>query len=567
MADKINYKKTTISGLIWRFLDKAGGQIITTVVSVILARLLGPKAYGEIALTTIFITICNVFVTSGFGSALIQKKNADELDYSSVFYSGFGISLILYAVLFVASPYIAEWLNVPVVSPVLRVIGLKLPIAALGTVQNAYVNKHFMFRSYFYVTLIANILSGIVGIVMAFLGYGVWALVAKEMVYIVIGKIVLFFLTKWYPKFMFSWKRTRSLLKFSWKLLCSGLLDVAYNQATGFIIGGKYSTEDLAFYNKGKSWPAMIIDNVNSPINGVLFPVLAQAQNDDAKMKNIVRRSIKTSGYVIFPMLAGLAAIAPMFVAVILGVAWMDSVPFMMIMCFVLAFDPMSTANLLAIMVKGRSDIFLKLEIAKKVMGVAIIFATLWFGPIWLAVGMMGETIFGVIVNLLPNKKLFGYSLVEQFKDIVPYIVMALVMAVPVYAMNYLNLTLGWNKYAVFVMQMVVGVALYVGISKIFKVEMFDYLLKTIKEYIHKKRNGVPAPKAQPAQITMEPMQKAVERKPILQMSVENRQPILNATVSGRTTILEQSANNRQTILAMNSSKKVSILQAKHSKG
>ena len=494
MENKMNYKKTTISGLAWRFMERIGVQLITLIVSVILARLLGPDAYGEIAVTTIFITICNVFVSSGFGVALVQKKDADELDFSSVFYSSLFISIVLYVALFFSAPYIAEFFGIPVVGPVLQVLGLRLPISALGSVQNAYIDKHFMFKKYFYSTLIATILSAVVGIVMAFTGFGVWALVAKELTNIVVGKIVLFFVTKWYPKLMFSWKRVKGLLKYSWKILVSGLINTAYTESTSIIMGKAYSPTDLAFYNKGKSWPQLIGENVDGPINNVLFPVLADVQNDKEKVKNITRRSIKTSCYVIFAAMAGLAAIAPVFTYVLLGARWTESIPFMQIMCIIYALHPVSTANLQAIKAVGRSDLYLVLEIIKKAIGISVLVVivvlemTIGISPIWLAVAMAGTTIVSVCINAFPNKKLLDYSILEQMKDILPYLGICILMGAPVYAMNYLYLSLGWNMYLVLIMQIIVGVGLYVAFSMLFRFEIFKYLLNAIKEFLHKKK-------------------------------------------------------------------------------
>lgn len=494
MADRVNYKKTTVSGLMWRFLERIGVQLITLVVSVILARVLGPEAYGDIAVTTIFITVCNVFVTSGFGAALVQKKDSDELDFSSVFYASLVISIVLYVGLFFAAPYIANFFGTPIVGPVLQVLGLRLPISALGSVQNAYVDKHFMFKKFFYSTLIATVLSAIVGITMAFTGFGIWALVAKELTNVVVGKIVLFFVTKWRPKLMFSWKRTCTLLKYGWKLLVSGLINTLYIESTSLIIGKKYSSTDLAFYNKGKSWPQLVGENIDGPISNVLFPVLTDVQNDKERVKNITRRAIKTSCYVMFAVMAGLAAVAPVFTYVVLGKEWAESIPFMQIMCFIYAFYPVHTANLQAMKAVGRSDLYLILEIIKKAIGITVLATIvvlafkLGIGPVWIAVGSMFTTVIATFVNAFPNKKLLNYSWGEQMKDIIPYFGLALLMGAPVYAMNYLYLSLGWNMYLVLVLQIVVGIGLYVGFSMLFKIEQFKYLVQTLKEFIKKRR-------------------------------------------------------------------------------
>ena len=249
MSKQTDYKKTTLSGLLWKLAERMGTQLISTIVSIILARILVPEDYGVVALTTIFISIANVFVTSGFGAALVQKKDSDALDFSSIFYTGLFVSILLYLILFFASPYIANWFEEPLLESILRVVGLQLPLSALGSVQGAYISKYFLFKKTFWSTLISTIISAIVGIWMAYNGYGPWALVFQHLIALVVSQLVLLVIVKWRPKLQYSWKRTKSLFGYSWKLLGSGLLDVGYNELRGIIIGKKYSSVDLSYYN------------------------------------------------------------------------------------------------------------------------------------------------------------------------------------------------------------------------------------------------------------------------------------------------------------------------------
>jgi len=489
MAKQNNYKKTTFSGLIWQFAERVGAQLISTVVSIILARILVPEDYGVVALTTIFITVANVFITSGFGSALIQKKDSDDLDFSSVFYTGLFVSIILYVGLFFASPYIAKWFDEPLLSPILRVVGLQLPISALGSVQGAYISKNFLFKKFFLATLLGTIISAIVGIWMAYAGFGAWALVAQHMTNLVIDRFVLFITVKWRPKLCYSWKRTKTLFGYSWKLLGSGLLDVGYNELRGVIIGKKYSSVDLAYYNKGKSLPALVGENVNGPINGVLFPVMSAEQDDKQRVKQMTRRSIQTSCYLMFPILAGLAVVAPVLVPVLFTEKWNTCIPYMQMLCIVYAFWPIHTANLQAIKALGRSDLFLILEIVKKVLGVAVLLIAMWFGVFWIVMGTVFTTVISSIINAFPNKKLLKYSWIEQMRDLLPYMGLTVLMGVPVYLMNYLYTVFGWNMYLVLLLQVVAGIILYVGFSWLFKLEVFGYLLNTIKEFLGKRKS------------------------------------------------------------------------------
>ena len=486
------YKKKAVSGLLWLLGEKVGAQLISLIVQIILMRILLPEEFATVALTTVFINICNVFVTTGFGTALVQKKDSDELDFSSVFYTTFGLSIILYLGLFFAAPYIAQWLDTPILSDILRVIGIQLPISAFATVQNAYVSKNLLFKKFFWSTLLGTLISAVIGIVMAYIGCGVWAIVAQHLSNFVIDRLVLFITLRWYPKWMFSWKRVKPLFKYGWKLTGASLLDVGYNELRTIVIGTKYTKNDLAFYNKGKTYPGLIAENINTPINGALFPVISKVQDDRARVKQMVRRAITASCYLIIPCLMGLACIAPVFVPLLFTAKWLGAIPYLQIMCFVYAFHPIHTANLQAIKAVGRSDLFLVLETIKKVAGIAILLATMWFGVIWIAVGAAVSSILSLVINSFPNRKLLNYSIFEQVKDILPYLGLSVLMGAPVYAMNYLYLSLGWNMYLVLAMQIVIGVALYVGLSMLFKLEIFKYLLNTIKEFLHKNKKTTP---------------------------------------------------------------------------
>ena len=485
---KQSYKRVAISGLLWKFGERFLAQFVSTVVSIILARILFPEDYAVVALTTIFINVLNVFITQGFGGALIQKKNPDDLDFSSAFYSSLAISIALYVGLFFAAPYIASWFGTEQLGPILRVIGLQLPISAFGSIQVSYISKNFLFKKFFLATLVGTLISAVVGIAMAYMGYGPWALVAQHMTNLIIDRFVLFLTIKWRPKWMFSWKRTKGLLNYGWKLLISGLVDVGYNEVRSVIIGKKYTPTDLAYYNKGKSLPAMVGDNLNAPINAVLFPVMSAEQNDKNRLKHMTRKSITTSVYVLSPLLIGLAVVSPVLVPVLFTDKWNEMIPYLQIMAALYIFHPIHTANLQAIKAIGRSDLFLVLEIIKKAVGIAILLATMWFGALWIAIGMLIGTVLSTIINAFPNKKLLNYGWGEQMLDILPYLGLAILMGAPVYAMNYLYLSLGWNMYLVLVLQILAGIIIYVGSSMLFKVEIFKYLLDAIKDFFKKRK-------------------------------------------------------------------------------
>ena len=328
MSNQID-NKTTIKNFIWRFAERCGAQGVSFIVSIVLARLLEPSVYGTIALVTVFTTILQVFVDSGLGTALIQKKDADDLDFSSVFYFNFTVCLVLYFGMFVSAPYIAKFYGDETLVPVIKVISLTLVIAGVKNIQQAYVSRNMLFKRFFFSTIGGTIASAFVGIFMAYIGMGVWALVAQQLSNATIDTIILWVTVKWKPKRMFSWKRLKELLSYGWKLLVSALLETVYNNLRNLVIGKLYSSADLAYYNQGDKFPKLIVTNINTSIDSVLLPTMASAQDDSARVKNMTRRAIKTSTYIMAPLMIGLAFCANTIVELVLTEKWLPCVPFL----------------------------------------------------------------------------------------------------------------------------------------------------------------------------------------------------------------------------------------------
>lgn len=283
-----------ISNFIWRFAERCGAQLVTFIVSIVLARILAPEDYGTIALVTVFTTILQVFVDSGLGTALIQKKNADDLDFSSVFYFNFVVCLVLYAAMFMAAPVIAKFYGDVTLTPIIRVISLTIVISGVKGIQQAYVSKNMLFKRFFFSTIGGTIFSAFIGIGLAKAGYGVWALVAQQLSNATVDTVILWITVRWRPRKNFSWERLKGLLSFGWKLLVSSLLDTCYNNLRNLIIGKMYSPSDLAFYNQGDKFPKLIVTNINTSIDSVLLPTMSSAQDDRERVKNMTRRAIKT---------------------------------------------------------------------------------------------------------------------------------------------------------------------------------------------------------------------------------------------------------------------------------
>lgn len=462
---------------IWRFAERCGAQLVTFVVSIVLARILSPEDYGTIALVTVFTTILQVFVDSGLGTALIQKKDADDLDFSSVFYFNAALCLILYTGIFAAAPFIAKFYDDFVLVPIIRVISLTVVVAGLKNVQQAYVSRNMQFKRFFFSTIGGTIFSAILGIVLANTGFGVWALVAQQLSNVTIDTLILWVTVKWRPKKMFSWSRLRGLLSYGWRLLVSALLDTGYNSLRNLIIGRVYSKSDLAFYDQGDKFPKVIVTNINTSIDSVLLPSMASAQDTPQRVKAMTRRAIKTSTYIMAPLMMGLAFCAEPIVTLMLTEKWLPCVPFLRIFCITYMFWPIHTANLNAIKAMGHSDCFLKLEIIKTAICLAVLLVSVRFGVMAIAYSALLTNVMSQIVNAWPNKKLLQYGYLEQVRDFAPGILLAVGMGVCVYVISFLSLP----AIVVLAIQIILGAVIYIGASAILKLEEFKYLLEMVK--------------------------------------------------------------------------------------
>lgn len=475
--------KSVFSNFIWRFAERCGAQLVTFIVSIVLARILMPDDYGTVALVTVFTTIMQVFVDSGLSTALIQKKDADDLDFSSVFYFNFVVCIILYLIMFFAAPVIASFYNIPELTPIVRVISLTIVISGVKGVQQSYVSRNMLFKRFFYATLGGTIFSAFLGIAMAYAGFGVWAIVAQQLSNTAIDTLILWITVKWRPKLMFSWERLKGLLGFGWKLLCSALLDTGYNNLRNLLIGKIYSSSDLAFYNQGDKFPKLIVSNINTSIDSVLLPAISNEQDSRDRVKSMTRRSIMVSCYIMAPLMIGLACCASNIVTVVLTEKWLPCVFFLQIFCITYMFYPIHTANLSAINALGRSDLFLKLEIWKKVVGLVLLFSTIFISVKAMAYSLLISTLTSMIINSWPNKKLLNYSFLEQIKDILPSIILAIGMGAVVYLIGYLPLP----TLPLLLTQVICGGVIYLFGSSLLKLEPYVYVKEIVFSFVRRK--------------------------------------------------------------------------------
>lgn len=475
-----NTKHKVIIGLCWKFSERILAQGISFILSIVLARILMPEEYGIVAMVNIFITIANV-LTGGFSIALVQKKDANETDFSTIFFCNLAVSIVLYLLLFVSAPLIADFYTTPQITPVLRVFALKLIIGAYNSVQHAYVSRHMIFKKFFFSTLGGTLLSGVVGIILALCGMGVWALITQYLVNSIVDLLVLRFTVKWRPRLLFSLHSAKSLMNFGWKLLVADLIGILHHQLRSLLIGKFYTIADLAYYNKGKSFPELIINNVDSSISAVLFPAMSNAEGDQTKVKSMVRRSMKITSYVIFPMMIGMAVIAKPMILLLLTEKWVECVPYLQLICIAKAFSSVSNTNLQAMRALGRSDVILKLEFLKKPVGLLMVFAVVKINVLVIVVTLPVYSLYAAIINMQPNKKLMNYGFREQLTDLVPAFFLSCAMAIGTCFIALLEIP----NLLIVVIQIIFGVGIYLGLSYLFKVDSFyyfiDYALKLRK--------------------------------------------------------------------------------------
>jgi O-antigen/teichoic acid export membrane protein len=480
-------KNLISSAFMWKFLERVGVYAVQFILQIILARLLTPEHYGMLSIMVIFTTFGNVFVQRGFSTALIQNQNVVEDDYSSVFWISLIIAIVLYLMIFITAPAIATYFNMQVIVKPFRILALMLIPGALNSVQVAKVSKEMNFRILFLGNIIGIVISGIVGIVIAIMGGGVWALVIQTLLNVMIVCITMHIISDLRFKFVFNFKRIKMLFSFGWKLLVSSIIDTLYQDLSSLVIGKRYSSRVLGFYEKGKQFPQVIISVVNTTIQTVMLPAMAVEQDNIVRVKGMMRNSIIFSSYIIFPLMSGLAGVANPLVKILLTDKWLLCVPYLQINCFIFAFWPVHSSNLQAINAMGRSDIFLRLEIIKKSYGILALTIAIVFFETPMAIAATGAitTLVSSFINAFPNKTIVNYSYIEQMKDILPQFLLSILEFICVLSITFLGL----NPFITIFFQILTGVTVYLGLSYLFKLEPFMILLKyTQNKYWERNR-------------------------------------------------------------------------------
>ena len=484
--EKNKLKQQTLSSMFWKFMERIFAQGITFIVTIVLARILTPDDYSIVSIITVFFAFCNIIITGGLNTSLIRKKNPDILDYSTVFFFSLGIATILYVVIFCVAPQIARIYNKPLLIHVFRVMGVIFFIYAVKSVIYAYVAHNLMFRMFFGATICGTLISAMVGIIMAIKGFGPWALIAQQLTNNTIDLLLLLMITKLKIKPIFSLSCLKYHLNYSWKILVTSLIGTLYNEIKPLIIGIRYSTTDLAYYNKGDNFPTLINTTISNTMSSVLFSSLSKLQDDKPLMLAAVRRYIKLSSYVMFPAMIGLALVAETLVSCLLTDKWLPAVPFLRIFCVVYMFDLIHVGNLHAIKALGRTDISLKLEVIKKTIYFAMIFVFVLLSKstIIFALCNLVCSLVGTIVDTYPNRKLLGYKYRYQFEDIANNLLCTFLMSMVVYAMHYLPIY-GLN---LLIIQVAIGGCSYILFSCIFRNDNLKYIVNMLQELVKSRK-------------------------------------------------------------------------------
>lgn len=475
-----NLKKKTLSGFAYVFLERGAAKGIAFVIQVILARILVPEEFGTVALLLVLTNILDVFVTYGFGNSLIVNKKSDDLDFSTCFYFALGLSLVTYLLVFFTSPYISVFFcNTNELDTLIKVLALRTPIAAVNSVQYAHVSKKMQFKLFFYATLIGTILSGIISIIMAYTGFGVWSLVAQYLTNALFNTISLWIFAKWRPKMMFSFSRLKSIYDYGWKILIVGLVDSLYGQLRSLVIAKQYTRTDLAQYNRGTSFPHLGMNLLEPTISNVLFPALSNCNDDTQMMRSVTQRVIKSSTYLTCAFMALLFGIAKPLVLVLLTEKWLPCVVFLQIGCVAYFLRPMQLINNCVIRASGKSGLLLKLDLLKKAIGILLLVGSMKYGVAAIAWSYVFTNLISTFINIFPNRDILHYGFREQFRDLCANMWVGIIMGAVIYALTYVPMP----SIIILLIQCLVAVILFVGLSELLSVESYTYLKSLVKGY------------------------------------------------------------------------------------
>lgn len=480
-----NLKQKTLAGMFWSFTDNFVNQGANFIVGIILARILSPQEFGLVGMITIFITISQSFVDSGFSQALIRKKDCNQTDYCTVFYFNLFVGALFYGILFFSAKPISRFFNEPQLEGMVQVLGLVLLINAAGLIQNTILTKHINFKLQTRISVVSSVIAGIISIGLAYHGWGVWSLVWRTLIQNFIRILLLWAWNEWKPALLFSRAALSSMFNFGSKLLVAGLIDTTYKSLYYLIIGKFYSASQLGYYTRADNFQMLPSSNLTTVVQRVSYPVLSSIQDDDVLLKRSYRKLIKNTMLISFVLLIGMAATAKYFVCALVGEKWLPSVPYLRLFCFVGMLYPLHALNLNMLNVKGRSDLFLRLEVIKKVLAIPVILIGIFIGIKAMLVGMIINSIIAYFLNSFWSGKLINYPVKEQIADIAPAFISAIIMGACVYVFG-LVFSQGWASGLI--LQSILGLLIIAALGHLFRLESYVEIRQMVFDKIQNKQ-------------------------------------------------------------------------------
>lgn len=479
---KSSSAQVALGGMVWTFAERISAQLVTLIVSIILARLLSPDEYAIVAIVTVFVTIANVFVTAGFGSALVQKLNTDNLDFSTTLYFSIGFAVVIYAVLFFTTPLIAKFYEIDLLVPVLRVMALRIIIAAVNSVQQAYVAKTLQFKKFFYSTIIGTVVSAVVGIGMAYAGFGVWALVGQYLTNVAIGTVVLAFTCGWKPEPVYSWERMKGLYSYGWRVMAATVFHTLGMQIRSLALGKVASPKELSFYNQGERFPALFINNIETSIQKVMAPILAREQKNVPRVLDLTRKAMQVATFTIWPLLIGLAAVAESLIELLYTEKWMGSVPYLKLVCVAYLFYPVGETHVRTIRALGRSDVTMRTVFGAEAVNILFLIAAIVLGSggRGIVISWIISSIAMAIFNGVADRRITGYGIIHQIKDLVFTGICCVIMYVAVNSITAIHM----NLLLKLTVQILVGLAVYALSSLALNRKAFFYVINTGRSFL-----------------------------------------------------------------------------------
>lgn len=479
-----NLKHKVFMGTFWTLLEQLGAKCAALVVEIVLARILLPEEYGIVAIAAVFVTIVNTITCDGLSLALVQKEHADNVDFSTGFFLNLCISIVMYIAVFFAAPLIGEFYNSPELAGVLRVLGLFVPVSSINSVQRAYATREMLFKRFFVSSTVGYVLSGAISIALAYCGFGVWALVAQTILAALFDTAILWFTVRWRPSLVFSLDRLRGLWSFGWKVLLSNLLYQVCIQLRAAVIGKKYTSSDLAFFNRGELIPALVSCTADKAMQTALFPAMSKVQSDISEVRGMLSRFVKVGCYVIFPSMVALAVVAVPLVEVVFTEKWLPCVPFIWAFCACYALQTLQSASLLALRAIGRSGTTLVQDCIKRLIDLLLLAISIPFGPVVIACSCLVSAVIAVIVNTVPCKRVFSYGLLSQLRDVAPIVLMSAVSGLAAASVSLLSL----SATMCIIAQIIVIVGIYFSLSAVTKNDSFGFVVSIVRGMFGRNR-------------------------------------------------------------------------------